>query len=98
MSWSIELNTQRPVSRRTLRTALLKIEAIGEDDEPETGEFGGVKFGHWTCAVDVHLPEGNEIRLSGAGFSADDAEDFAQDLAVALRKLHHKVSVGAFRD
>jgi hypothetical protein len=85
MSWSIDLKADRKIPVRSVRTALLKIEAIDEDDQPQ--EWG------WACAVDVLLPEGRTLTLSGAGFSQNDATEFAIALASALRKLHFKIFV-----
>lgn len=86
MSWSIDLKSDRKIPPRSVETALLKIEAIDERDS--SNEWG------WTCRVDVSLPVGKTLTLSGADFSADDAENFANDLAAALRKLHYKISIG----
>lgn len=85
MSWSIDLKANRKIPVRSVKTALLKIKAIDENTRPQ--EWG------WACAVDVLLPEGRTLTLSGAGFSQDDATEFATVLASALRKLHFKILV-----
>ena len=90
MSWSIDLKADRKIPPRSVATALLKMQAI--DDAVALNEWG------WTCAVDVSLPRGCVLTISGADFSAGDAEEFASELASAMRGLHFKITVGKFTD
>jgi len=59
---------------------------------------GGEQEWGWSCTVDVSSPRGRTLPLSGAHFSRGDAEEFAESLAVQLRRLHLKISVGRLQD
>jgi hypothetical protein len=86
MSWSLVLRADRAIAVCSVQTALQKIAATDGVVQPQ--EWG------WSCAVDVSLPRGRTLTLSGADFSRDDAKEFASKLASALRRLHLKISVG----
>lgn len=90
MSWSIDLKANRKISPRSVSTALRHMGAI--TDSTPTQDWG------WSCEVDVDLPKGRTLTISGAGFSASQADPFATQLASELRKLHYKVKVLPFTD
>jgi hypothetical protein len=90
MSWSLDIKANRKISPRSVETALRKMDAI--DSSGSAQEWG------WPCIVDVNLPKGRTLQLSGSEFSMSDAEDFALELASTLRKLHYKITIGQIRD
>ena len=83
MSWSINLKTDRKIPRRSVETALTKM----------TVPFSTQEWG-WSSTVDVNLPRGRTLQISGADFSEADAYDFASRLASILRRLHFRIAVG----
>jgi hypothetical protein len=89
MSWSIDLKANRKIPVRSVRTALLKIGAIDENIQPQ--EWGWLG---WPGGVDVLLPRGRTLTLSGGFNQSDVGAEFAIALASALRRLHFKISVG----
>ena len=97
MSWSIDLKADRNIPVRSVKTALRALGEMGAEP-PRRGRPAAEQEWGWSCTVDVSRPRGRMLPLSGAGFSKTEAEGFAESLALQLRRLHLKISVGRLRD
>jgi hypothetical protein len=91
MSWSLTLKADRHIKERDVVRAL---PSIGED----LSKFPGRQSWGWSSlstglGVDVSLPKGQTLTLSGAYYSAHLAEKAAEKVALSLRSLGYDIII-----
>jgi len=86
MSWTLSLQTDPNVTEEDLD------KIIGGLPNNLKGFFGGFKeeWG-WSTIVDILLPKGSELTLSGAYFSSEAAPMVVKHLKQELEELGYRV-------
>lgn len=80
MGWSLRLKADKDIKVEDVETVLEN--AIR------------VTWGWKTMGVDINLPEGRELRLSGAWYSVDCAKPAARVVKNGLKKLGYEIWAG----
>jgi hypothetical protein len=88
MGWSLQIESDKPISEQDVQKALDKIPELHGDWGLSKQSWG------WSSSVDVNLPNKDGISISGAWFSYDRAETFAQKFSAVLETLGYQLQVG----
>lgn len=80
MGWSMVLTVDRDLRKEDVDTTLTNAIFL--------------LTGWRSMGVMIHLPEGNELRLTGALHDADCAKHAARFLKTGLTRLGYKVTIG----
>lgn len=94
MGWSITLHADRLIKESDVVIILSSLSGKDMARFPSRQAWG------WSSSetglkTDIHLPSGRSIRVSGAWFSSQFAQDTANLLAARLRENGYVVRVGA---
>jgi len=89
MSWSIELKSDKPVTESDLDRVMRKILSRRSDLRSASEQAWG-----WSHNVDVILDVNGQVHLSGASYSGNIGEEFAQKVAKLLNSEGYKIEVG----
>ena len=93
MGWSIVLKADRVIAENDV------IRALPNDGSWDLSKFPCRQDWGWpssftTLGVDVHLPKGRTLTVSGAWHSASSAEQAAKRVASGLQELGYNIKVG----
>lgn len=81
MGWSMSITADKPIEAADVTAALAAVEG-----EPIAQHQWG-----WSATCDVSNPDGNDLLVSGAWYSFDEARHFGSALAGELRARGYKV-------
>lgn len=91
MGWSISYKADKDITENDIQDVLDEMgKTVPGVMNCYPWKYSKQSWG-WSCGVDVQLPTGDEMYISGAYFSWDIAREFSKHFVKGLRKRGYKI-------